>query len=102
MLLIVSIPGETTVPPVHRGCEGSKRLVECSLKDEWWHGGPPRGAPRLAIFWGSSANGGLMYRLVEDAKTFQRAKAWPNLPYRDLDLLRRRGLTAYPPKRMIR
>ena len=68
MLLIVSIPGETTVPPVHRGCEGSKRLVECSLKDEWWHGGPPRGAPGLAIFWCSNANGGLLYWLVEGAE----------------------------------
>ena len=65
MLLIVSIPGETTVPPVHRGCEGFGRLVECSLKDEWWHGGPPRGAPAIVAISVPYANGGLLYRLIE-------------------------------------
>ena len=63
------------MPPVHRGCEGSKRLVECSLKDEWWQGGPPRGAPGLAIFWCSNANGGLLYWLVEGAEASREGEA---------------------------
>ena len=73
MLLVVSLAlvgpwRETTVPPVHRGCDGYQASRGVLSKDEWWHGGPPRGAPGQANFWGSSANGGLMYRLVEDAE----------------------------------
>ena len=75
MLLIVSIPGETTVPPVHRGCEGYQAPRGVLSKDEWWQGGPPRGAPGLAIFWCSNANGGLLYWLVEGAEASREGEA---------------------------
>ena len=74
MLLIVSIPGETTVPPVHRGCEGSKRLVECSLRTG---GGREdhRAARGGGDFRCSNANGGLLYWLVEGAEASREGEA---------------------------
>ena len=53
MLLVVSLSlvgswCETTVPPVHRGCEGYQASRGLLPQDEWWRGGPPRGAP---AFW---------------------------------------------------
>ena len=35
--------------------------------DEWWRGGPPRGAPGLGDFC-SYGNEGLLYWLVENAE----------------------------------
>ena len=80
MLLVVSLlfagsRCETTVPPVHRGYEGCPASRGVISKDEWWQGGPPRGAPGLAIFWCSNANGGLLYWLVEGAEASREGEA---------------------------
>ena len=64
-LLLVGSWCETTVPPVHRDCEGYHASRGVLSKEEWWRGGPPRGAPGLAIFWCCYGNGGLLYRLIE-------------------------------------
>ena len=47
-LLLVGSRCETTVPPAHRGCEGYLLSRGVLPQDEWWHGGPPRGAPALS------------------------------------------------------
>ena len=63
------------MPPVHRRCGGSLASQGVLSKDEWWQGGPPRGAPGLAIFWCSNANGGLLYWLVEGAEASREGEA---------------------------
>ena len=73
MLLVVSLSlvgpwRETTVPPVHRGCIGYPGLAGSAPSGRvvaWRTTARRAGA---AIFWGSNANGGLLYWLVEGAE----------------------------------
>ena len=68
---------------------------------------PPRGAPGLAIFWCSNANGGLLYWLVEGAEASREGEADLVLAVLALsadELLidAVAGSTGYRTKRMIR
>ena len=83
--------------------KAAQRRGECSLRTG---GGmePPRGAPGLAIFWCSNANGGLLYWLVEGAEASREGEADLVLALSADELLidAVAGSTGYRTKRMIR
>ena len=76
LLVVLSVLGAR--PRYLRFIEAAKAALPSRgvlPQDEWWQGGPPRGAPGLAIFWCSNANGGLLYWLVEGAEASREGEA---------------------------